>query len=64
MRLLQNESCAYYNIDWEIIGAEGSSFLHMLNPFESGAKDAGTWTQLLNEAEGKNSRRGKIAARQ
>jgi proteasome accessory factor A len=61
MRLLQKEGCSYY-IDWEIIGAEGGNSLHMLNPFDSGAKDAETWIHLLNEADNKTSRRGKVGA--
>jgi proteasome accessory factor A len=63
MHLLQNEGCAYY-IDWEIIGAEGGNSLHMLNPFDAGSKDAETWIHLLNEANGKTSRRGKVATSQ
>jgi len=61
MHLLKNEGCAYY-IDWEIIGAEGGNSLHMLNPFEVGSKDAETWIHLLNEANGKTSRRTRVAA--
>jgi hypothetical protein len=61
MRLLQKEGCSYY-IDWEIIGAEGGTSLHMLNPFDSGAKDAETWIHLLNEVDNKISRRGKVGA--
>jgi proteasome accessory factor A len=63
MHLLKNEGCAYY-IDWEIIGAEGGNSLHMLNPFDVGSKDAETWIHLLNETNGKTSRRGKVATSQ
>ena len=63
MRLLKDENCAYY-IDWEIIGAEGGCALHMLNPFDVGSKDAETWIHLLNEANGKPSRRSKVATSQ
>jgi proteasome accessory factor A len=60
MHLLKNEGCAYY-IDWEIIGAEGGNSLHMLNPFDTGSKDAETWIHLLNETGSRNSRRTKVA---
>ena len=63
MHLLHKEGCAY-DIDWEIIGTDGGNSLHMLNPFDSGAKEAETWVHLLNETGSKASRRGKIAARQ
>ena len=63
MHLLKNEGCAYY-IDWEIIGAEGGNSLHMLNPFDVGSKNAETWIHLLNETNGKTSRRGKVATGQ
>jgi proteasome accessory factor A len=61
MRRLQEEDRAYY-IDWEIIGAEGGTSLHMLNPFEAGSKDAETWIHLLTEANGRRARRGKPAS--
>jgi proteasome accessory factor A len=63
MHLLKTEGCQYY-IDWEIIGAEGGNSLHMLNPFDVGSKDAETWIHLLNEANGKSSRRGRLATSQ
>jgi proteasome accessory factor A len=63
MHLLKSEGCQYY-IDWEIIGAEGGNSLHMLNPFDVGSKDAETWIHLLNEANGKISRRGRLATSQ
>jgi proteasome accessory factor A len=58
MRLLQEEDRAYY-IDWEIIGAEGGSSLHMLNPFEAESQDAEKWIHLLTETNGRRARRGK-----
>ena len=60
MHLLKNEGCQYY-IDWEIIGAEGGNSLHMLNPFDTGSKGAETWIHLLNESNGKSSRRSRVA---
>jgi proteasome accessory factor A len=63
MHLLKNEGCQYY-IDWEIIGAEGGNSLHMLNPFDVGSKDAETWIHLLNESNGKSSRRSRVATSQ
>jgi len=56
MRLLQDEGCAYY-IDWEIVGAEGSQSLQMLNPFDPGDQEAGTWAGLLRDSTGRLSRR-------
>jgi proteasome accessory factor A len=61
MRLLEEEGCAYY-IDWEIIGAEGGNSLHMLDPFQSGSRDADTWMQLLTESAGKTPRHAKVAS--
>jgi proteasome accessory factor A len=61
MRLLKDESCAYY-IDWEIIGGEGGNLLQMLNPFESGWREAETWMHMLNGSAGKTTRRGKVAS--
>jgi hypothetical protein len=60
MRLLKDETCSYY-IDWEIIGAEGGSSLHLLNPFDCGSQDAQTWVHLLNGHPVRNPRRGKVA---
>ena len=59
MRLLQQEGCAYY-IDWEIIGAEGGSSLHMLNPFDAGCREAEHWINLISDGVVKNPRRGKV----
>jgi len=58
MRRLQEEDRAYY-IDWEIIGAEGGTSLHMLNPFEASSRDAETWIHLLTETNGRRARRVK-----
>jgi hypothetical protein len=33
----------------------------MLNPFDPGVKEAGTWAALLHESAGRLSRRGKAA---
>ncbi|HEY3863074.1 MAG TPA: proteasome accessory factor PafA2 family protein [Verrucomicrobiae bacterium] len=59
MRLLKDERGAYY-IDWEIIGAEGGCSLHMLDPFDSGTQDAGTWVNMLVGRGDKSSRRNRL----
>ncbi len=59
MRFLKDENCSYY-IDWEIIGAEGGSSLHMVNPFDSGSQEAQTWAHLLSRQTGKPPRRLKV----
>lgn len=61
MRQLHQEGCAYY-IDWEIVGAEGGSSLHMLNPFDAGSREAENWIALLAENGGKTPRRGRVAS--
>ena len=48
MHHLKDEERSYY-IDWEIVGAEGRSSLHLLNPFESGSKETEHWLRLLSE---------------
>jgi proteasome accessory factor A len=59
MRLLKEESCAY-EIDWEIIGADGSNRLHLLNPFDAGWQEAETWVNLLNGNAVRSPRRGRV----
>ncbi|MGA2174329.1 MAG: proteasome accessory factor PafA2 family protein [Verrucomicrobiota bacterium] len=58
MRLLKDEGCASYYIDWEVIGAEGGSSLHMLDPFDAGGNGADHWMNLPGGSAGKNPRRG------
>ena len=61
MRLLKDESVKY-DIDWEIIGAEGGCSLHMLNPFDANTQDAETWVNMLNGDAERSPRRGKLAS--
>ena len=46
MRCLQDEGCSYY-IDWEIVGAEGGSSMHLLNPFDSGTQEVENWMERM-----------------
>ncbi len=48
MHRLMDESSSYY-IDWEIIGSEGGTSLHMLNPFDFGSKEAHDWIESLSD---------------
>jgi proteasome accessory factor A len=60
MRRLRDERGAYF-IDWEIMGAEGGSSLHMLNPFDSGLREAEAWALALNGTAENPPPRGKSA---
>jgi len=60
MRLLKDERWAYF-IDWEIMGAEGGCSLQMLNPFDSGLREAQAWVNALCGTAEKPPPRGKLA---
>lgn len=48
MRYLKDEDRSYY-IDWETIGTEGHSSLHLLNPFDSGSRETDNWLRIMAE---------------
>jgi proteasome accessory factor A len=58
MHLLRNQPIHYY-VDWELMGAEGGSSLHLLNPFDATTKDAETWSQQLADSSTRSSRKHK-----
>lgn len=50
MQHLREGSSSYY-IDWEILGSDGGTSLHMLNPFDANFKESDAWIESISTGQ-------------